>query len=1775
MKKTFIQTIFLFALGTIFIDGEINFSIVASPRKAISTKSDSKSRLTGFKKLKKSKGTFPEIISPTQILFEENKGQTSQNIKFLSRGKSFSFFLTQNEAVFQLPDPECDRGKAKIEGQILESCKALSLTMKMAGANATAFIRGIDPAVTKSGYFIGNDQSLWLDDIDNFQTIEYQKIYQGIDLLFHGLAGKLEYDFRLTPHADASLIQLHFDGMKKVKIDRRNGDLIFKFSNFELRHKKPSAYQIVDGKKRKVKVRYVLRGKNRVGFELGEYDRERELIIDPVIYSTYLGGSRQDSTKDVAVDASGNIYLASFVNSGNFLNPDLPGNTIDLRDVVVTKLNPDGTQIIYNIFIGGSKFDDPYAIDVDSLGNAYVGGYTNSPNFPLLNARQTNNSSSIGGSDGFITKLNSTGSPVYSTYHGSVTDKNDFIEDLNVDSAGNAYVVGKTRGNDFPILHGYQTTLNGVSDAFLSKLGPSGVLLYSTYFGGAFDEDAGDVDVDDQGNAFITGFASNVIPLRNPCYSGSGRGFAARFDTNVSGNASLIYSSKLVDGGWAIAVGSGGNAYVIGIGSGQSTGVKLASSGNCLSWDFPVTNGFVDDIAVDTAGNSYYIVRVETTSDTFGDGFLIRKSLANGTVADSVVLNGSQRDTPVRITYNGGFVYVAGYTSSLDFPTTPDALQRQSRSSIPGSSQQGFLAKVQFSPSPEREPLIFIPGIGGSTLYEADANDNPIENLWADGLTQVLPFPTQKLRKLSLNPDDAPFPRIVAVNALRYVPLTDIYGSFLEDLATDGNYKEMVGCSVTYSGEKPTMFVFPYDWRLSNINSAEKLSDLVDCIRQIHPGKRINILTHSMGGLVARRYIINHPTDHNIDKLVTMVAPWLGAPKAVSALFTGKFLGPPFDYVYSGQIKNIVRFGEAPHQLLPSAWYFINGGRPLAYRNSTNINYKEYSYSQTYDFINEQFPIEPPYRNSAIFHQDEPRQDNWTNDVSGIKNYHLYGQIKCDDTIGKVLIHPTILYPLPADAGRRFSIDTTTTQGDETVPVLSANRPSTLLAPNTVVRPYVSQSCRQDNNYKHNGILQNEQFKSDILGILNSDSEDQLFAEKGNATHVNNESQNFNSDDLMNYLQVTGVDRLEITDESGNTNSLLGAMDTPIPEIDYEYGSSVGEFLVFPHEVKFSAGKIVDIKFRVSTDKIVIENIKGFGRENATEVTKFLDLQLPVGAIVWLEFMANGLESLRYDSDGDGAFETEVQPTFHLTGTSANDITPPNIDISFSVNNNTAVVTVNAIDNETGINQIRYIINGETSDYIYDAPFTINLTQSKLLYVSAENNAGNRNLLAKWLDVSSPTTTATQTPAPNANGWGKENVSIEIKSLDDLGGSGIESLTFSGSGAQIIPEETHSNKEIPFTFPQPSAASDFLAKSLAVNMEGITNLNFFAKDNAGNVETTKTVAVKIDKTAPETNGSYTQNGNQMTITLASNDVLSGIEHIYFSVDGGNLQTYTAPFAVSGTGDHSVAFFATDKAGNVEQTKILSFTIVIVNPSVIITSPSSGAIYPVGAAVSFAGNFGGDNCNSHTAVWTFDSISQSAVVNESNYTVTANHAFSSAGIYLVTLTVNNNCGGTGTANTIDDLIAMVVVYDPGGGFVTGGGWIDSPFGAYTANPTLTGRASFGFNSKYQRGANMPTGNTEFQFRVADFNFKSTSYDWLVVSGAKVQFKGSGSVNNMGNFGFMLSAIDGQINGGGGTDKFRLKIWDKVNGNVIYDNQLGGGDNDHPRTEIGGGSIIIHR
>ena len=227
---------------------------------------------------------------------------------------------------------------------------------------------------------------------------------------------------------------------------------------------------------------------------------------------------------------------------------------------------------------------------------------------------------------------------------------------------------------------------------------------------------------------------------------------------------------------------------------------------------------------------------------------------------------------------------------------------------------------------------------------------------------------------------------------------------------------------------------------------------------------------------------------------------------------------------------------------------------------------------------------------------------------------------------------------------------------------------------------------------------------------------------------------------------------------------------------------------------------------------------------------------------------------------------------------------------------------------------------------------------------------------------------------------------------------------------------------------------------------------------------------------------------------------------------------------------------------------------------------------VGTTVSVEGTF--TDPGTHTATWAWGdgTTSPGTVVESGGFgTVTGSHVYTAAGVYRLTLTVTDEGGAQG-----EKVSDFLVVYDPSGGFVTGAGWISSPAGAYAADVSLAGKASFGFVSKYVRNATVPSGDTQFQFASANFRFDSDAYEWMVISGAKARYRGVGKVNGSGSYGFELTAWDGQVSGGGNVDRFRVKIWDVNHGNgVVYDNQMGAVDGADPTTALGGGSIVIHK
>jgi sugar lactone lactonase YvrE len=657
------------------------------------------------------------------LSFEINQGQTDPRVKFLSRGSGYTLFLTGNEAVLSLQKATGVAPPFRAAGAGLKPGAATSgdkpttdngarttnavLRTRLVGANVKAAVTGAEELPGKSNYFIGNDPQKWRTNVPNYAKVRYQGVYPGVDLVYYGSrGGQLEYDFVVAPGADPSVVALEVgaDGVRPAKGKRRsplqiaaNGDLVVKTEGGEVRFHKPIVYQtdlpstassagssLVTGHSSLVEGRYVLTASNQVHFALGPYDHTKPLVIDPALmYSTYLGGS---------VDDYG------------------------------------------------------FGIAVDSSGNAYVTGYTASPDFPTAYPYQQ----SLGdGStyNAFVAKLNAAGSAlVYSTYLGGSGDDSGW--GIAVDSSGNAYVTGTTGSTNFPIANALQGSNHGGSasfpyDAFVAKLNfnasstPPLTLVYSTYLGGSGEDDGRGIAVDSSGNAYVTGYTySTDFPTVNPFQAKNKAAAAGSFTVFVatlnSTGSALVYSTYLGgssgEAGTGIAVDSSGNAYVTGYTgstdfptvnplqaanhSGVSNGfvAKLNAGGSALVY-FTYLGGSGQDsftgIAVDSSGNAYVTGFGSSTNfptanplqATYGggiyDALVAELNAAGSALVYSTYLGGSDYDEGNGIAVDSsGNAYVTGYTASTNFPTAYPLQATNEAAAATTGNYTAFVAKI-------------------------------------------------------------------------------------------------------------------------------------------------------------------------------------------------------------------------------------------------------------------------------------------------------------------------------------------------------------------------------------------------------------------------------------------------------------------------------------------------------------------------------------------------------------------------------------------------------------------------------------------------------------------------------------------------------------------------------------------------------------------------------------------------------------------------------------------------------------------------------------------------------------------------------------------------------------------------------------------------------------------------------------------------------------------------------------------------------------------------
>jgi Beta-propeller repeat len=668
-------------------------------------------------------GTIAKAYSRLPLSFEANRGQTNKSVDFVARGSGTTLFLTKSGAALTLRK---------------SLTRTVTAQLRLVGANLRSPVLGINRLPGTVNYFVGENARSWHVNIPTFARVMYRSIYPGIDMVFYGRQGHLEYDFVLSPGADPRAIDLRFPGAQPLRLDR-TGNLIEKIDGLELRQVKPTIYQMYGARKSFVGGHFVLASHNNVRFALGRYDSNRTLVIDPTIsYATYLGGSASDGANAIAVDSAGNAYVTGQTFSTNFPVAGTLFTSCHLNtsnkcsgDAFVTKLNAAGTSVVYSTYLGGLAADQGNGIATDSAGDAYVVGATQSKGFPVYHALQGKcklTSTSQCSGDAFAAELTSSGNGLlYSTYIGGTGS--DSAQAVAVDNSGAAYVAGHSASSDFPVCPGsvppcassgtpLQAVNHGLQDGFVAKLTYNSVtattsLTYSTYLGGSSYDQASAIKVDSSGAAYVTGFTDSTnFPLKHPVQAknASQSGYADAFVAKLgAAGVTLVYSTFLGGGlddyGYGLALDSANNVYVVG-----QTG----------SSNFPVKSA------------------LQATRPGLDDAFVTKLTFSSTTgvlaLAYSTYLGGSSYDYGFAIAVDGASdAYVTGITDSTNLPTTVNAWQ-----AAPQGGDEAFV--IELSPT---DTLLYGTYYGGSlddrgTGIAVDSSNN----FYVVGTTTSTNFPT-------------------------------------------------------------------------------------------------------------------------------------------------------------------------------------------------------------------------------------------------------------------------------------------------------------------------------------------------------------------------------------------------------------------------------------------------------------------------------------------------------------------------------------------------------------------------------------------------------------------------------------------------------------------------------------------------------------------------------------------------------------------------------------------------------------------------------------------------------------------------------------------------------------------------------------------------------------------------------------------------------------------------------------------------------------------------
>ena len=671
-------------------------------------------------RIARSYGTLP-------LSFEQNQGQADPRVRFVSEGRGYAISFRADGADFLLSKASHGAGisyPAELHRKVKSHNRTLRsdlLRLRLV-AGTTPAISGENRLPGTVNYFIGNDPAKWHAGVPTFEQVRYTGVYPGINLVYYGNRGRVEFDFELAAGSGPKVIRFRLDGSRALKVDPQ-GNLVVIAPNGSVSFRKPVVYQPTDpltvkNGKHLVAGSFRVCADHTVRFALEHYDHTKPLIIDPILnYSTYFG---QGSAAQVAVDSAGEVYVTGWADKGfpttaNGFQASQENPHVGKMTPYVAKFNSTGTALLYSTYLSGSGYDIANSIALDAAGNAYVAGAATSTDFPITpGALQTTNkaTSATGKDTGFVAVLNSAGTGlIYSTYLGGSTQSG--VTSIAVDSSANAYVTGFTYDPDFPITAGaYQIApvKKQAADAysgFISKLNSAGTgLLYSTYLSGASLDSAEAIALDLAGDAYVTGYTYSLdFPITPGAFQQTNNalnGTAFVTEINPSGTG-LAYSTYL--GGsfreeaLAIAVDASGSAYV---------------TGNTSSAGFPVTPGVFQPA-------------LNTKYGLSANSFITKFNSAGTALIYSTFLGGSNSGYGGSEDYGTGIAVdaqgnatVTGDTDGLDFPVTTGAFQTQNLAELNSAEPATFLTRI----NPTATALLystFLSGSGDQTGTHATA----------------------------------------------------------------------------------------------------------------------------------------------------------------------------------------------------------------------------------------------------------------------------------------------------------------------------------------------------------------------------------------------------------------------------------------------------------------------------------------------------------------------------------------------------------------------------------------------------------------------------------------------------------------------------------------------------------------------------------------------------------------------------------------------------------------------------------------------------------------------------------------------------------------------------------------------------------------------------------------------------------------------------------------------------------------------------------------------